>query len=103
VILFFFLVSFGSSGKFTKEEPACNGLPFDDRRFTMTQATAAFTTLLIAAPMIYEGASLCCIQQSIMCKIRLFVVNRRGSNESSAHSIYGAQILSFSHFFGSDN
>jgi hypothetical protein len=38
------LLSFGSSGKFTKEEPACNCLPFDDRRFTMMQTTAAFTT-----------------------------------------------------------
>jgi hypothetical protein len=44
-----------------------------------------------------------CIQQSIMCKIRLFVVNRHGSNEKSAHSIYGAQILSFGQFFSSDN
>jgi hypothetical protein len=47
-----FLVSFGSSRKFTKEEPAQNHFPFDDRCFTMMQTTAAFTTLSVPTPMV---------------------------------------------------
>jgi hypothetical protein len=48
-----FSVSFRwSTRKFTKEEPARYRLPFDDRRFTMMQTTAAFTTLLVPTPMV---------------------------------------------------
>jgi hypothetical protein len=78
----------GSSGKFTKEEPARDRLPFNDRRFTMMQQRQLlqlyrsqhpwYSCSYIDSVMItysYEGASLWCIQQSIMCKIRLFDVN----------------------------
>jgi hypothetical protein len=40
-----------SSGKFTKEEPACD-LPFDDQCFTMIQTMAAFATLSVPTPMV---------------------------------------------------
>jgi hypothetical protein len=39
-------------GKFTKEGPARDRLPFDDRRFTMTQTMAAFATLSVPPPMV---------------------------------------------------
>ncbi len=48
----FFLDSFGSTRKFTKQEPARNCLPFDDWCFTMTQTMAAFATLLVPTPMV---------------------------------------------------
>ena len=40
------------NGKFTKEEPACDRLPFDDRCFTMMQTMAAVTTLSVPTPMV---------------------------------------------------
>jgi hypothetical protein len=39
-------------GKFTKEGPARDRLPFDDRRFAMMQTMAAFTTLLVPPPIV---------------------------------------------------
>jgi hypothetical protein len=49
----FIRILHGSSGKFTKEEPACDCLPFNDQSFTMMHTTAAVATLLsVPTPMV---------------------------------------------------
>jgi hypothetical protein len=83
----------------------------------MMQTTAAFATLSVQTPMVllyidsvdsvmitYTKELHYGVFNNQSCaKSDFSLVNRRGSNENSTHSIYGPKKLSFGHFFGSDN
>jgi hypothetical protein len=81
----------------------------------MTQTMAAFATLSVPPPMVLLYIDSVMIKymnelhygvfnnQSCAKSDFLLSISMRGSNEKSAHSVYGAQILSFGQFFGSDN
>jgi hypothetical protein len=101
-------------GKFTKEGPARDRLPFDHRRFTMTQTMAAFATLSVPPPMVLLYID------SVMIKYMKEVHYGVFNNQSCAQSDFSLSIavaqmkrapipfmaqkkLSFGQFFGSDN
>jgi hypothetical protein len=80
----------------------------------MTQTMAGFAILLVPTPMVllYIDSVMIKYMKELhygvftnqsCAKSDFFIVNWCGSNEKSTHSIYGAQILSFGQFFGSDN
>jgi hypothetical protein len=82
----FIQILHGSSGKFTKEEPACDRLPFDDRQFTMMQQRQLVATLSVPTPMVLLYAD--SVMITYMKELHYGVFN----NQSCAKSDFSLSI-----------